>query len=117
MNMTAVRQHLQVLGGYDADTVAAYSPLIESAAKMVALRMRPDADAADVRLVHLAAVKALCMVQNAGSAAESICAFKAGDITVQTDGSGLRSAKQMLAEAEEACRDLLCDSAFAFLDV
>lgn len=47
---------------------------------------------------------------------DDVTAFTAGDVTVQQSGQHKASAL-MLEDAEQACRGLLRDDAFAFLSV
>lgn len=117
IDIKAVRAHLKVLGGYSESRMEDFALLIEHAAETVTRQLPDGTDASDTRLVHLAAVKALCMIENADFFGDGVSVFKAGDITVEKSSAGTESLKQLLEEAEKDCRDLLCDSAFAFLDV
>lgn len=83
MDIQAVTERLQLLSGETAEQLTQWAPVIASAVRMVELRMFDGTDPADERLIHLAAVKAL----------------------------------RMLEDAEQACRGLLRDDAFAFLSV
>lgn len=101
MDIQAVTERLQLLSGETAEQLAQWAPVIASAVRMVELRMFDATDPADERLIHLAAVKALRMLEQSRW-------FQSG----QHKASAL-----MLEDAEQACRGLLRDDAFAFLSV
>lgn len=114
MDIQAVTERLQLLSGETAEQLTRWAPVIASAVRMVELRMF---DATE-RLIHLAAVKALRMLEQSRwfQSGDDVTAFTAGDVTVQQSGQHKASAL-MLEDAEQACRGLLRDDAFAFLSV
>lgn len=118
MDIQAVTERLQLLSGETAEQLARWAPVIASAVRMVELRMFDGTDPADERLIHLAAVKALRMLEQSRwfQSGDDVTAFTAGDVTVQQSGQHKASAL-MLEDAEQACRGLLLDDAFAFLSV
>ena len=103
MDIQAVTERLQLLSGETAEQLTRWAPVIASA---------------DERLIHLAAVKALRMLEQSRwfQSGDDVTAFTAGDVTVQQSGQHKASAL-MLEDAEQACRGLLRDDAFAFLSV
>ena len=118
MDIQAVTERLQLLSGETAEQLTQWAPVIASAVRMVELRMFDGTDPADERLIHLAAVKALRMLEQSRwfQSGDDVTAFTAGDVTVQQSGQHKASAL-MLEDAEQACRGLLRDDAFAFLSV
>ena len=113
MDIQAVTERLQLLSGETAEQLTRWAPVIASAVRMVELRMFDATDPADERLIHLAAVKEQSRWFQSG---DDVTAFTAGDVTVQQSGQHKASAL-MLEDAEQACRGLLRDDAFAFLSV
>ena len=111
MDIQAVTERLQLLSGETAEQLTQWAPVVE-------LRMFDGTDPADERLIHLAAVKALRMLEQSRwfQSGDDVTAFTAGDVTVQQSGQHKASAL-MLEDAEQACRGLLRDVAFAFLSV
>ena len=109
---------MQLLSGETAEQLTRWAPVIASAVRMVELRMFDATDPADERLIHLAAVKALRMLEQSRwfQSGDDVTAFTAGDVTVQQSGQHKASAL-MLEDAVQACRGLLRDDAFAFLSV
>lgn len=101
-----------------SDSAALFPEYVSRAVRMVELRMFDGTDPADERLIHLAAVKALRMLEQSRwfQSGDDVTAFTAGDVTVQQSGQHKASAL-MLEDAEQACRGLLRDDAFAFLSV
>lgn len=63
MDIQAVTERLQLLSGETAEQLTQWAPVIASAVRMVELRMFDGTDPADERLIHLAAVKALRMLE------------------------------------------------------
>lgn len=118
MDIQAVTERLQLLSGETAEQLTRWAPVIASAVRMVELRMFDATDPADERLIHLAAVKALRMLEQSRwfQSGDDVTAFTAGDVTVQQSGQHKASAL-MLEDAVQACRGLLRDDAFAFLSV
>ena len=115
MDIQAVTERLQLLSGETAEQLTRWAPVIASAVRMVELRMFDATDPADERLIHLAAVKALRMLEQSRwfQSGDDVTAFTAGDVTVQQSGQHKASAL-MLEDEEQACRGLLRDDAFAF---
>lgn len=117
MDTAAVKSYLKILSSYSDETLETFMPLIEQAVAAVTAQVKSGADLSDTRLVHLAALKALCMIESTDAAGDNVTSFTAGDVTVQKTKTAGQRAKEMLEEAKADCRDLLCDSAFAFMDV
>lgn len=117
MDTAAVKSYLKILGSYSDETLDTFMPLVEQAVAAVTAQVKDGADLSDPRLVNLAALKALCMIESTDAAGDNVTSFTAGDVTVQKSMTAGQRAGEMLEEARADCRDLLCDSAFAFLDV
>lgn len=117
MDTAAVKSYLKILGSYSDETLETFMPLVEQAVAAVTAQVKDGADLSDPRLVNLAALKALCMIESTDAAGDNVTSFTAGDVTVQKSMTAGQRAGEMLQEARADCRDLLCDSAFAFLDV
>lgn len=117
MDTAAVKLYLKILGSYSDETLETFMPLVEQAVASVTAQVKDGADLSDPRLVNLAALKALCMIESTDAAGDNVTSFTAGDVTVQKSMTAGQRAGEMLEEARADCRDLLCDSAFAFLDV
>lgn len=94
MDIQAVTERLQLLSGETAEQLARWAPVIASAVRMVELRMFDGTDPADERLIHLAAVKALRMLEQSRwfQSGDDVTAFTAGDVTVQQSGQHKASA-------------------------
>ena len=105
MDIQAVTERLQLLSGETAEQLAQWAPVIASAVRMVELRMFDGSDP-------------LRMLEQSRwfQSGDDVTAFTAGDVTVQQSGQHKASAL-MLEDAEQACRGLLRDDAFAFLSV
>lgn len=75
-------------------------------------------DPADERLDPPGSGEALRMLEQSRwfQSGDDVTAFTVGDVTVQQSGQHKASAL-MLEDAEQACRGLLRDDAFAFLSV
>ena len=96
MDIQAVTERLQLLSGETAEQLTRWAPVIASAVRMVELRMLEQS--------------------RWFQSGDDVTAFTAGDVTVQQSGQHKASAL-MLEDAEQACRGLLRDDAFAFLSV
>lgn len=96
MDIQAVTERLQLLSGETAEQLTQWAPVIASAVRMVELRMLEQS--------------------RWFQSGDDVTAFTAGDVTVQQSGQHKASAL-MLEDAEQACRGLLRDDAFAFLSV
>ena len=94
MDIQAVTERLQLLSGETAEQLAQWAPVVASAVRMVELRMFDGTDPADERLIHLAAVKALRMLEQSRwfQSGDDVTAFTAGDVTVQQSGQHKASA-------------------------
>lgn len=103
MDIQAVTERLQLLSGETAEQLTRWAPVIASAVRMVELRMFDATDPADERLIHLAAVKALRMLEQSRwfQSGDDVTAFTAGDVTVQQSGQHKASAL-MLEDAVQA---------------
>lgn len=91
-------------------------PLCAAAAAELDARLRPEADAGDIRLLDAAAAAVyhrLCL--RALESGQGVCAFKAGDVTVNLRTEAvLHSAAQELERARTRALPLLRDDAFYF---
>ena len=94
-------------------------PLCSAAAAELAVRVRPDADCADIRLSNAAAASVnyrLC-IRNLSSD-EGVTSFKAGDVTVSISPSALiERAEKEKTDAFLAALPLLNDDEFIFRQV
>lgn len=94
-------------------------PLCSAAAAELTVRLKPNADCADIRILNAASAMVnyrLCMRKMCGE--DGVTSFKAGDVTVSISPAALiERAEKEKSEAMIAALPLLNDDEFVFRQV
>ena len=116
MNVEDVLTRFSALTGLGYEETNEWGFLVEDACSQIGARMREPGEAPESTSLLEAAAAALAYYEykTIEASKRELSSFKAGDVSIELEKSGVQDAYKMYVSSLEACSGLLKDSNFIF---